>query len=733
MSRAKGFVVWFALLVGAVAFAQSPLRNPSFEDGEPGAPPPGWLVGNTQAYAGEIVADSCRAGKQCAMLRASGAAAPAGIGTFLQSFGAAPYRGKKFRYRAAVRTEGAGPQNRRQLWIRVDLEGGGMGFFDNMSDRPINAGEWTYYDISGDVDRNAASISLGLLMSGAGRTWIDDVSFEITGDADPIEPARPLTSRGLDNVQALARLFGYVRYFHPSDEAAAADWNRLAMESVRAVEPAMSPAELAARLTSVFGPIAPAIRVFPTGTTPPPLDVKPTPQIIMWQHRGVGLNPQNVYRSARVIRPASEARDALQPFRADLPGGVTCLIPIALYRDSAAPAPAGPTPARPGGTANDRATRLAAVVVAWNVLQHFYPYFDVAGTDWSDTLRTTLAAAAEDVNADAFSITLRRMVAALHDGHGRVAGPGIQAPYVPPVIWTSVEGRVVALSSDGSTSVNPGDAIVSVDGKPIAEVLAANEALISGATPQWIRYRAVSELLARKPGDSIQLELDSLGVRRTVTLKVGTPISQLQEPRPDKVKEIEPGIFYLDLNRITDADYASALPSLVKSKGIVFDMRGYPGNIQNVAEFFGHLIDRPATSAQWHIPQVTRPDREGLTFTRGGEWQLQPKAPYLTAKRAFVIDGRAISYAESCMGIVEYYKLGEIVGEPTAGTNGNVNPFTVPGGYNITWTGMKVLKHDGSRHHGIGILPTIPVSRTRAGIAAGRDEMLERAVQAVRP
>jgi C-terminal processing protease CtpA/Prc len=73
------------------------------------------------------------------------------------------------------------------------------------------------------------------------------------------------------------------------------------------------------------------------------------------------------------------------------------------------------------------------------------------------------------------------------------------------------------------------------------------------------------------------------------------------------------------------------------------------------------------------------------------------------------------------------------VGGPTAGTNGNVNPVLLPGGYRLIWTGMKVLKHDGSRHHGIGIQPTIPVSRTVAGIARGRDELLEKAIEAVKP
>jgi hypothetical protein len=32
----------------------------------------------------------------------------------------------------------------------------------------------------------------------------------------------------------------------------------------------------------------------------------------------------------------------------------------------------------------------------------------------------------------------------------------------------------------------------------------------------------------------------------------------------------------------------------------------------------------------------------------------------------------------------------------------------------------------------VGIIPTIPVERTRAGVAAGRDEFLENAINAVR-
>lgn len=40
----------------------------------------------------------------------------------------------------------------------------------------------------------------------------------------------------------------------------------------------------------------------------------------------------------------------------------------------------------------------------------------------------------------------------------------------------------------------------------------------------------------------------------------------------------------------------------------------------------------------------------------------------------------------------------------------------------------RVIKPDGSRHHLIGVQPTIPASRTLAGVATSRDECLKRAL-----
>ena len=110
---------------------------------------------------------------------------------------------------------------------------------------------------------------------------------------------------------------------------------------------------------------------------------------------------------------------------------------------------------------------------------------------------------------------------------------------------------------------------------------------------------------------------------------------------------------------------------------------------------------------------------------------MSRQEPTLNAKIVFLTDARAISYAETCLGIIEYYKLGEIVGEPTAGTNGNIARMQVLNDYELVWTAMKVLKQDGSQHHGVGINPTVTLLRTVQGISEGRDEQVEKAISII--
>ena len=761
--RAVGVAIG-SLLLGLLDPAGG-LKNPGFEEGAVGETPPGWSL-TTRGFRVTVVEDGPKEGKRCVRVAPEGAAKPAGVGVLLQSIDAKPYRGKLVRLRSVARLEVMSPrlEARAQVWMRVDRSGGRRGFFDNMDDRPVRGNAWAVAEINGEVARDAERIFVGFLVLGGSTGLFDDVTMEVTGEAptDRAEAARPIEGRGLENLVAFARLLGYVRHFHPSDQVAAADWDRFAVAGVLEAEAATDAADLARRLRALFGTGAPTVRIFPTGQAPPVAPdaltnapAAPGSKVVSCERQGFGVGmsgpelPGDVYWSRIVNHPLEGGKrpvgvlDPAEAFAADLGGGVSCLVPLTLYADDRGTVPAVPSvlasPTVAGRlSGNDRATRLAAVALLWNVIQHFYPYFDVVEGDWSRALPTALASAAVDEDEAAFASTLRRMVAAFHDGHGHVNFPD-ELPKAPlPVDWDWAEGKLVVtevapgVKGEGpGGAIRRGDVVRSIDGRPAAEVLAEAERLISAATPQWARTNALGMIKLGNPGSSTTLEIEPLdGPARRVVLRRPAVSQPVKEGRPPKIHEIRPGLFYVDIDRVSDADLLEALARLEKANGIVFDFRGYPSGLTPDA-IFSHLIDRPVGSPQWHVPLVKKPDRREMTFERMGEWKLTPRAPYFKAKRAFLVDGHAISYAESCLGIVEHEHLGAIVGAPTAGTNGNINSITLPGGYSVLFTGMKVLKHDGSRHHGVGILPTVPVSRTLKGIAEGKDELLEKAVEVV--
>jgi len=132
-------------------------------------------------------------------------------------------------------------------------------------------------------------------------------AFAAAGDVPP----RPLTDQGLTNLTALTRLIGYVRFFHPSDQAAGlanADWDALAMAGAERVEAARNPRELAAALSTLLPTIAPTVRVLPfslpgKSAVQAPEDTGDGGPVrwLAWHHEGVYLHtPFTSFRSARV-------------------------------------------------------------------------------------------------------------------------------------------------------------------------------------------------------------------------------------------------------------------------------------------------------------------------------------------------------------------------------------------------------------------------------------------------
>jgi C-terminal processing protease CtpA/Prc len=752
---------------GGVLRADGPALpvDPDFEETEPGREPAAWKLrprARGHGYQVRVTDTKPFKGKRCLEISQPDYGPWGHTGLVTQTVPAEAYRGKRVRFRAAVRAELQTGRSYAALYLRAIRPDLRPGQFEDMADRPVRSAEWARARVTIDVAADAERLEVGFLLNDTGKAWFDDAALEVVGPAaEGNAPPGPLTERGLENLVALSRLLGYVRYFHPGDEAAAANWERFAIEAVRTVEPARSPDELAERLGQLFAPLAPTVQVFRPGKAPPlPEAVTRAPaaaRVVAWRHVGVDCKWMIGYRSVRVadrnLAGAPEMPLSPEPLpkpgaalTADLGGGVACRVPLVLFAtaEGTVPKPTGkrPPPSRPDSfppTGDDRSTRLADVALVWNVMQHFYPFFDEVKVDWPAVLREALKSAAVDADAVAFHNTLRRLVAKLDDGHGVVRGGSGTHPLdgALPLAWDWVEDRLVVVNADRTQAgrVKAGDVVTRIDGRPAAEAVGAAEQFVSGATPQFRRYRALMDLRNGPAGSAVSLELQPpTGEVYMLTLKRqpadDSPLRgpSLREARLERMVELKPGILYVDLDRFTDAEFEKLVaPQVSKAKGVVFDVRGYPTvGLQALAR----LSDRPLTSELYQSVVTRFPDRRDVVY-EGEPWKVPPRKPRLAARVAFLTDGRAVSYAETFLSLVARHRLGPIVGGPTSGTNGGVNVYVLPGGYRVSFTGQKARKLDGSPHHGVGVVPTHPVRRTVKAIALGRDEVIEKAVALV--
>lgn len=755
MPRTPAALITLAL---AALSAHADVTNGSFEAPQNGALPSGWFIPTMmieQGFAATTLdADDAPEGGRVVRLAFTGDTAPNQWGNLMQTIDATPYQGQRIELAARIRVDRESRNDRVQMWLRADRPGGKVGFFNNSAQSPARSPKWTDATIVADIEDDAASLALGFMVFGAADAFIDDVSIRILGDtnAGNIAPA-PLEGRALDNVAAAVRLALAVRWFHPTTAARADDWDQFTIDLIDAAEGTATPAELALTLQQHLASRSRGVRVWAgpaMGAFQAP-DLASADHIAGILHRGLGPNldgygNNNIYRSELIVEPRAQDRLPDTPAFSvlELPGGISAVVPHLLPApNGVAPVPADIEPAapalqrdehwRPG--VRDRTTRLASIGTAWGIFAHFYPYWDVIDTDWDAELKTALAAAAIAEDADAFQIALERLLAKAEDGHASAGFSG-GSRAIPIDADLTSEGVLVVREHIDHPTLNPGDRIITLNGTPVMELIAERAGRISGSTEGFVNARALMAVLAgfEQPGVEASIQQPS-GDRYTTTLATVTVGEYYRAAgtgsnhNHQNCDEIAPGVHYVDLNGLDWADLEPLLPELAAAEGVVFDLRGYPGSAGK--QILHHLTDKPIHSAYWRVPVTTAPRLAGVTYDES-RWNVMPLEPRIEGKVVFITGPRAISYAESCMAIVEAEDLGLIVGDTTAGTNGNINRFTLPTGQQVIWTGMRVVKHDGQTvHQGVGVAPDIRVTHTQAALAAGKDAPLERATELI--
>ena len=588
----------------------------------------------------------------------------------------------------------------------------------------------------------------------------DPLPSPVPPTASPLPPATlpppsptavspPLTrEQEIANLVAFGRLYGLIRYFHPSDQVTAVtdqdDWHTVLMDGIEAIQDAPDAASAASRLNTFWAPIAPAVQIYLAQESPPPLlhipsELPPSTQIVMWEHYGVEADfdfDYGIYTSTRVMAPVeagnipAEFVDPAAVYLADLGGGLKAAVPLALYNDENGTYPM-PVQSRLEDDPSRRAmsTRyLASAISYWTVIQHFYPYLDVIETDWDAMLGgtiTDLLAAADSADME---MVLNHLLVQAYDGHGALRPFNQQFEHIPEIVTDWVEDQLVVIEDRRPSGelLPPGTVITAIDGQNTQEKYAALTARTIGASAYHSRYRAKSRLLIGSQFQEVELAVrypDSTTAVVNLPRGATTAFPPLST-RLDEVAELSTGLFYVDLTRLNDRALEQSLPQLESARGIIFDLRGYP---RLSTQFLTYLIDEPIMSPPFLVPTTRLPNQTEVEFDIGS-WMLEPQSPRLTDNVVFLTNAGAISFAETLLAMVAHYDVGMIVGEPTAGTNGNINLLELPAGYTAVFTGMLVLTYENGQHHGVGVQPDLLVSPTIAGIAAGQDEQLDAAL-----
>ncbi|MFO0676248.1 MAG: S41 family peptidase [Polyangiaceae bacterium] len=388
------------------------------------------------------------------------------------------------------------------------------------------------------------------------------------------------------------------------------------------------------------------------------------------------------------------------------------------------------------------ASARADLLVVHGTTRLFFPYFDVVGDVIDARLDEVLALlpTSGEVPRAVLRDALRRFGEALHDGHNFVVDPFPASQGSLPIVLEDAAGRAVVRRS-GVDALRPGDTIVSVGGVPMDAWLARELPRTSAATDGYRFDLATRYFRSNDFAGPTVFELRSPdGAVRSVTVSPSSNATAIAfgiEPTNRANGFLAdlgaPKVYYASLSDRKGVDPSKDVEAAVagNATAMILDMRGYPGSAAWGA--MGRFLSADAWSPWFRVPVRTGPDDLRVDESRNPVPAAAAGATW-TGPLVWIVGPRTVSAAETLSTtMVDAKRPTHVVGQTSAGTNGNITGVQLPSGFKFTFTGMEVLHADRSRYHGVGIVPDVPVAIDPVAYAAGRDPELEAAIRSLAP
>jgi hypothetical protein len=391
----------------------------------------------------------------------------------------------------------------------------------------------------------------------------------------------------------------------------------------------------------------------------------------------------------------------------------------------------------------------------------YYEDRTASGLDLEAVLGEARAALA-GVRAPAdFERVLRRVVAAMQDGHAHlrldVARPARRR--LPFTLADCREGLMVARVAPDLAGPQRGDLLVALAGRPVADWLAEYERVTFGSTPGQRRHQAIGDLhwleaarvacrFAIGEGGERTLELRTLAdepaalrpepearqARVTwprpgvAMLRIPTfAVDRWQEWLKAKPEEREP---FLDE---TKRRFESCLQEVGTGKAttLILDLRGNSGGTDSLGIFLAErLLDGP-----FHYFLLSAQVDGKWTPPRGYEYGKEKPAHSWRGKLIALVDSGCFSTTDNFLRCLDdLHPDFTVVGRPTAGGTGAPRVIaTLPHSKaEITLCTHRVRGPKGELTEGRGTRPDVAVDWTRQDLLDGRDPDLEAALRLVK-
>lgn len=397
---------------------------------------------------------------------------------------------------------------------------------------------------------------------------------------------------------------------------------------------------------------------------------------------------------------------------------------------------------------HNNAFRITDIIIRWNIIRHFYPYFEEDVPNWDELLPQMIAdmenmefgeSGRHDVYL--FKEKIESLLSPVNDSHlkvlpniilGKALNFHISYHYLPlslDVVEENIVVRNVANSIKGS--ILPGCRITHINGIPAVDLLRSVASKISSGNPIAAKRIATQRIMSSYKADTVFVVgyKDINGMEHIDSLRPTAP-----DPMYDE--EHQPFISFTDgiaiirpcVQSASYANFFEHIEALRNAKGVIFDFRGYP--TWEFDKILAHFIYEPKSYNCFYTPITRFPFRQRVEYI-AEDGILEPAEPYLSVPTVYLINDITMSWGETIMMIVKGCGIGTVIGTPSCGTNGDVTLYRSP----MFWfnlTGLRAVNADGSRHHGVGVVPDIEVTETFEGYRAGRDEILEAGLDYIR-